>query len=171
YSQPGPDYFIAGTYETTVAKCGQKAEVKILPYNTRLVVNLSDFTVAVEEPIRHFVFDKQAVKTYDRWTEAFRTSLIKRSQNIRWPCFVSLSSGHDSGAVAAELADLGAKFHVYSMPAGEDKEVLAGRFEYLAARGIEVESIDPTLAESLEMRSYFLEKLDPYYLKNPLNPE
>lgn len=75
------------------------------------------------------------------WGKQFRKELIKR-----WPLeaktFIPLSSGHDSGLIAAVAEDIGYKSVFYMCPRGENLNILAERLEYLHKRGNRVIVID-----------------------------
>jgi len=171
YYQLGSDHFAAGTYESTVRECGQKGDIVLVPPNTRLVFDVKDFTVVEKTEIRAFHFDRANVDSYQAWTEAFQQALEKRCRNTRYDQFVCLSSGHDSGLIAAEMANLKLPFQAYSVYEGEDRDVLDQRLEWLRARGFLCDVLDPTSEQSFAMHNQLLETLDPFYFENPLNPE
>jgi asparagine synthetase B (glutamine-hydrolysing) len=74
--------------------------------------------------LRAFDFGRQHKTSFDDWTRAFRDAVAKRA---RPGCFIGLSAGYDSGAIAACLLDLGVEFAAYSLLGNEDPEILERR--------------------------------------------
>lgn len=72
--------------------------------------------------------------SYDDWIEAFERAVAKRAVP---GCFIGLSSGYDSGAIACALLKQKVDFKAYIIKAKEDSEVLEKRmvlltdYEYL----------------------------------------
>lgn len=73
-----------------------------------------------------FDFDHQTKETYDDWLKTFEKSVRKRAVDR---CFLGLSSGYDSGALANELIKQGIKFRAYTIFNNENKEVIDKRLE------------------------------------------
>jgi asparagine synthetase B (glutamine-hydrolysing) len=71
-----------------------------------------------------FDFGNQCKDTYDDWMAAFATSVRKRAKD---GCFVSLSGGYDSGAIACELLKQQVQFQAYTIRADEPLDVLQER--------------------------------------------
>lgn len=66
---------------------------------------------------------------YDDWILAFQKSMKKRAvNNVREQIFIGMSSGYDSGAIACELNNQNAPFHIYSVTANENSKILKERF-------------------------------------------
>ncbi len=70
----------------------------------------------------------QHKKTYLDWTTAFEKAIKKRATP---GCFIGLSSGYDSGAIACELLKLGIDFKAYLIEGREDKEILTKRAQLI----------------------------------------
>lgn len=88
-----------------------------------------------EEKKTIYEWDLRQYKTnYDDWIKAFERAVAKRATPN---CFIGLSSGYDSGAIACELLKMGVSFKAYIIEAREDKNVLSERmklvkgFEYI----------------------------------------
>ena len=94
-----------------------------VPPNTTLVRHFSGRT---EKSLTNFDFDfgHQSKETYDDWLSAFSRAVRKRAKP---GCFITMSSGYDSGAIACELLRQEANFRSYSVRAGEDLEILQAR--------------------------------------------
>ena len=56
---------------------------------------------------------------HDMTAEQELAALKKRAENIQQGLYVPLSSGHDSGLIAAELVHLGIGFHAYGFRYGD----------------------------------------------------
>lgn len=60
----------------------------------------------------------------DDWISTFKKSVKKRATP---GCFIGLSSGYDSGAIACELLNLKSNFKAYTIMGREDKNILMAR--------------------------------------------
>ncbi len=69
---------------------------------------------------------EQYKDTYDDWIAAFEKAVKKRAVK---GCFIGLSSGYDSGAIACELLRQQTDFKAYIIKANEDSEVLKQRMK------------------------------------------
>lgn len=99
---------------------------KILPNTLRIVdMNTNRFTESI---IHEWDFINQHKKHYDDWIAAFEKSIKKRAKH---GCFLGLSSGYDSGAIACELLKQGINFKAYSFRGHENKEVLEKRLSMI----------------------------------------
>jgi len=65
---------------------------------------------------------------YDDWIKAFEKAVKKRAIP---GCFIGLSSGYDTGAIACALDKLGADYKAYMIQGREDKEILKKRMKLL----------------------------------------
>ncbi len=66
----------------------------------------------------------QYKQTYDDWITAFKKSISKRAVD---GCFIGLSGGYDSGAIACELVNQQVNFKAFSVIGREDKKILEQR--------------------------------------------
>lgn len=88
------------------------------------VVDLLNTKVNYNPYIYHrFDFDNQLKDTYDDCIKAFENAVNKRKKPN---CFLGLSSGYDSGAIACALKD---NFKAYSIVASENKNILSLRLQ------------------------------------------
>ncbi len=111
---------------------------KKIPANTIEIVNFNlpaGRQVGSAESKKIYEFDLNQHKNhYEDWIAAFRSSIKKRVVD---GCFIGLSSGYDSGAIAAELLKQEVDFKAYIIAGNEDKGVLEDRmklvpdYEYL----------------------------------------
>lgn len=70
----------------------------------------------------------QYKETYDDWITAFERAVKKRAIP---GCFLGVSSGYDSGAIACELLKQGVDFKAYIIEGREDRTVLKERMKLL----------------------------------------
>ena len=69
----------------------------------------------------------QYKETYDDWIKAFERAIGKRST---YRCFIGLSSGYDSGAIAHELSKRGTLFKAYTVLNNENEKIIRERKKY-----------------------------------------
>jgi asparagine synthetase B (glutamine-hydrolysing) len=80
-----------------------------------------------------FDFDNQHKTTYNDWMLAYENAIRKRAVD---GCFIGMSSGYDSGAMACELLRQGVQFKVYSVKHNENNEVLSNRLQYFCDKSV-----------------------------------
>lgn len=68
----------------------------------------------------------QHKNNYDDWIVSFEKAVKKRVSNN---CFIGLSSGYDSGAIASCLSKLDLKFKAFIIEGKENKDILSQRME------------------------------------------
>jgi len=107
---------LCGSYRSGVG--GEKMQP-----NTIRIVNLDD-ELYTERLIHEWDFTNQHKDNYVDWISAFERSIKKRAKH---GCFIGLSSGYDSGAIACELIKQRINFKGYSYLGQENKEVLEAR--------------------------------------------
>ena len=71
-----------------------------------------------------FDFDNQHKTTYDDWVKSFEKAIAKRAEPN---CFLGMSSGYDSGAIACALLKLGIPFKAYIFKGLENQAILKER--------------------------------------------
>lgn len=94
-----------------------------MPPNTIRVVHM-DTSVYATDIIHEWDFTNQNKNNYDDWIKAFEESIRKRAKN---GCFIGLSSGYDSGAIACEMLKQGINFKAYSFAGKENRTLLDAR--------------------------------------------
>lgn len=105
-----------------------------LPPNTWLEVSFDGGTKS--GTIFDFEFNRQHVNSFDGWSEAFERAVLKRHDRR---CFIGLSSGYDSGAIASCLHRHGREFTPLTIDGEEDQEILARRLSICAGRRVNVD--------------------------------
>jgi asparagine synthetase B (glutamine-hydrolysing) len=115
-----------------------------------------------------FDFAHQTKTDFTDWTKAFENAVRKRAVDN---CFIGLSSGYDSGAVANEMLKLGIKFKIYSVKNNENQDVLNKRLEYLQLNGIEVSVVDEVPRDDYKRLYSFLDgKINNLAMKDIASP-
>lgn len=161
------DTFIVSTFDDVIKNCEVPGNIRPVPANVRIDIDLKKFQVVGYKTLTEFDFCKADKTTFNDWTEAYRQSLIRRASNTKHPLFVSLSSGHDSGIIAAELADLGIPFQIYSVKVGENIQVLDERLDILAGKhGVDCQVLEMKKEEAEEMRGYLLNSMQIYHYQS-----
>jgi asparagine synthetase B (glutamine-hydrolysing) len=95
--------------------------VKAVP--NEIVVKKFDGTIVDRRAVRRWDLT-QWKETYDDWIAAFERAVAKRSKP---GCFIGLSSGYDSGALACALGRKGVEFKAYIYASDEHQAVLDAR--------------------------------------------
>lgn len=98
---------------------------KKIPANTIRIVNM-DTGSFIENIIVEWDWINQTKNNYDDWIQAFERSIAKRAKE---DCFIGLSSGYDSGAIACELLKQNIKFKAYSFKGQENYKILEQRLK------------------------------------------
>lgn len=118
--------FGVASYKSALIRLGFDHPRKI-PANNSLIL---DFNYNVIKENILYKFDlKQYKDTYDDCIKAFDNSIIKRAKNMKYPIFVCLSSGYDSGAICAALKKNNIPFSTYTIKADEDENILNERIK------------------------------------------
>jgi asparagine synthetase B (glutamine-hydrolysing) len=138
-----------------------------LPPNTTLLVSFDDGPQHVQ-PVYSFDFNHQDKTSFDDWISAFEQAVRKRAKD---GCFIGLSSGYDSGAIACELIKQQVKFKAYSIRGSEDLLVLNERWkgldhEFFQLTRADYDSAQRFIKEYAEEFSYGSLKEVPFYFDN-----
>ena len=100
------------------------------------------------------------------WEEAFLNAVAKRVRDVKYPVFVPLSGGMDSGAIALALRLLNKDFTAITVAGDEDKHVLEKRQEVLAPHltqlAIKLQLGTETYDDELQ---YLEDNVEPYFLE------
>jgi asparagine synthetase B (glutamine-hydrolysing) len=116
-----------------------------------------------------FDFNNQYKTLYVDWLKAFTDSIAKRAKD---DCFIGMSSGYDSGAMAHELSHLKYKFKIYTIINNENADIIAKRHKILAKNKL----ISSVIMDKMPMEDYlrvydFLkDKINPIALRDPASP-
>ena len=89
---------------------------------------------------------------YCDWIDAFEFAVAKRAKH---DCFIGLSSGYDSGAIACALQQLGVRFKAFCDPREENPDILRARQTLIEIETFEPASdLMPWLAENVDNEPY-----------------
>ena len=120
------DEFGVGSYESSLKRLNFMNPCK-LKANTTLIF---DFNYNIIKELFVYKFDLSQYKdSYTDCLDAFDKAVIKRAKNMKYPIFVCLSSGYDSGAICASLKKNNINFNTYTICADENMNILTKRIE------------------------------------------
>lgn len=101
YFQINENSLVVGSYISTVECFNESGKIIRAKPNTIYEIDLNFLEIINEINLHEFDFSNQIENSYDKWIELFEKSIEKRTYNNKQKYFVSLSSGHDSGLIAA----------------------------------------------------------------------
>ena len=113
------------SYESSLRALGCPKPQKVPP-NQTFVWSLQEHKVIERIEIYHWDL-RQTKNTLDDWVKAFEEAVKKRTRSLKYPLFICLSSGYDSGSLAAALNHLQVKYNSYSIMGVEDPNILHQR--------------------------------------------
>ena len=154
------------SYKSALDRLNFKNSKKV-PANKTIIFDFN-FNIIKEKNI--YTFDLlQHKNSYDDCMLAFDKAIIKRAKNMKYPIFVCLSSGYDSGAICAGLIKNNIQFSTYTIVADENMEVLNNRIE---KNNVPHEFINLTKKEFAEQTYYIKENAEEFlYKKYPDNSD
>jgi len=102
------------------------------------------------------------------WFSAFDRSVAKRVRHLRGKAFVGLSSGYDSGAIAASLIAQNKEFMSVTVEGREDPDVVTGRLSAVKASGNHAITIPESDLNVEELRTWIGQFVEdqPYFIIN-----
>jgi asparagine synthetase B (glutamine-hydrolysing) len=152
------------TYKSGLERLEFKNIIK-LQANKTLLFNF-DFIKINEQEV--FTFDLKQIKdNYDDCINAFDQSIIKRAKNMKYPIFVCLSSGYDSGAICASLLKNNILFSTYTIIADENIDIINKR---LVRNNVTHEFINLTKQQFNDQLNYIKQNSEEsIYKKYPSN--
>lgn len=165
YYTSRPGRVAVGSYNDTLLEYDALSEPIRVPANTLLVIDVVTGNVIRSEAVWKFDFSHQTVNSYDSWIDTFIVSLQKRTSSRNQRYFVPLSSGHDSGLIAATLSNTETSFRCYAVPYLENESILQQRIDILNCRGVSTTLMDISPEEYLSMNSYIRSNLNFYALR------
>lgn len=120
----GSDIGIA-SYESGLKLSGFE-NIKKFPPNSVHVYDLETGNVVYKDSIVKWDLN-QYKETFDDWNAAFDTAIRKRTQFIGRGLFIGLSSGYDSGVIAASLNNQKIAYTSYSLIGTENQAIIDAR--------------------------------------------
>jgi asparagine synthetase B (glutamine-hydrolysing) len=135
-----------------------------VPANSWITIDLSAAVVVNTVSVLEFDFDSANQANYDPFAQAFSIAISKRSANVKRNIHVPLSSGHDSGMIAAELVNQNIEFSSYGFKFGEIEEVIIERFDLLRNLGLKATLLQPSETELKQLQDTLLRELPEFRL-------
>ena len=149
-----PTDFGVASYPSALSALGFSNVVMAQP-NTHYRVRFGEDAIEISErfPVRQFSLS-QTESTFARWMESFIESVRKRALHGAHEPMLCLSSGYDTGAIALALNLLNIPYRTFTIPAGENEEILRARIQANAAtcrEHVEIPGLDkPTRRRIVE---------------------
>lgn len=172
YYQVTEDTIIVSTFKGIVKNFGLSSGIiRRVPTNTCITFSLETLTAVKQSIVTEFDFCNQFKEDFESWNKAFSNAIKKRSTNLKHGLFVPLSSGHDSGAIVAELVNQGINFKCFMSNLEEDKNVYDARRKLLESSGIEIEEFELDNKTSKEMEQDLLSNVEMIKFHNPIYPD
>lgn len=104
----------------------------------------------------------------DGWCDAFDAAVAKRVRHLRGTPFVGLSSGYDSGAIAASLIAQGTPFMSITVEGRENPQVVAARLRAVEAAGNRAITIPQEELDVARWQAWLKDHVEdePYFIVN-----
>lgn len=166
YFQINEKSIVVGSYISTVECFDEAGRIIRAKPNTIYEIDLNFLQIINEISLHEFDFSNQIEDSYDKWIELFEKSIEKRTYNNKQKYFVSFSSGHDSGLIAAEMLKQKRNFKTYSFTYLEDIEILNKRINILNKNLIENEILYMSTNEKELVSEFMRKNLDSYIINN-----
>jgi len=151
------------SYDYILKDAGFTAPVP-LDANTVLQIDLRTMSIQKQHTLHVFRFDAAYVEEYDQFGEAFHEAVAKRAANIQRGLYVPLSSGHDSGLIAAELEAANIPFQAYGFEFAEVTDVIAARFKRLSENEIPGRFLAPSPSERADIKRQLIDGIPAFHL-------
>ncbi|AYV84292.1 MAG: hypothetical protein Hyperionvirus21_26 [Hyperionvirus sp.] len=121
------DKIAISSYESGLIRLGYHQNVKI-PANTTYILNISNLTLIETKTVYDFDLI-QHKDNFNDWVTAFDEAIKKRAMNMKYPIFLCLSSGYDSGCIAASLNKQKIPYNTYTILATENRSIVEQRIK------------------------------------------
>jgi len=154
----------AGTFDYLLRDCGFDNPLRC-PANQRLEIDLETGTLVGMFQLIDFDFNASTINSYDPFCEAFSIALRKRTEKAQQKIYLPLSSGHDSGLIAAELENQGVDFTAYGFEFGEVADILNERYDRLREWGITASLLSPDKKSLDQVGCQLLDQIPPFQLQ------
>ena len=153
------------TYESGLTRANLNNAIKVLP-NTSLIFSISKLEIIEEK--RVFIFDFTQKKiNFEDWEVAFINSINKRTKDNKYPIFVCLSSGYDSGAICCALNQVNKKYITYTIIANENISTLNKRITINSANSMEGSNIIEFTKNEFDQFNDYIHKYGEVFKYNP----
>lgn len=155
--------FALGSYRSALEQLGMQ-EIRALKPNTLVDYALDGTSITTSEIISFNI--SQYSDDVEGWHDCFDRAVSKRIRHLKGKAFIGLSSGYDSGAIAASLIAQSASFISVSVEGREDPETIVARRNAVEQSGnaaillpedrVNRETWLRWLAENVEDEHYFI---------------
>lgn len=153
----------AATFDYVLRDCGFCNPIRC-PANSWLQIDLERGAVVSTQRLINFDFNACQVDSYDPFGEAFSLAIEKRSKRAQRKIYVPLSSGHDSGLIAAELENQGIVYTAYGFEFGEVANVINDRYHRLIDKGLNATLLSPDEKHVSDVRRQLHEQIPPFHI-------
>ena len=111
--------FGVASYESALLRLGLQNR-RQLDWNTILVIDMDTHKILRTHSVHKFDLENQNKTTFEDYDKALikairKRALVDNETMSLWPVFIGLSSGYDSGAIAAALQEEEIPFRAYSI--------------------------------------------------------
>ena len=142
-----------------------KKYIKNITPNTHIKIKLDTLKIKKNFEYKKFNFNHKKNINYSHFYKAFENSILKRSMNLQKKICVPLSSGIDSGAIAAFMNYKNIKFTSYVVNYDEDADILKKRKKILIQNSQKIKNLLINNNIKKKERS-FLKKNAPFFSIN-----
>lgn len=148
------------SYESNLKFIGFN-NIKKLEANTTVIYDLKSFTIKKSEV---FSFNlEQKNENLDKIFQVFESAVLKRTTNLKYPFYLGLSSGYDSGSIAACLNKYGIDYTIYTMECREHVPTLMARHKLHTGNKFYLKN---NIEKFEKMKKYFANTCEKYNYKN-----
>jgi len=148
----------------------EKEPIKLCP-NTCLIYNLEDLTQINEIRLIDYNLE-QTISNFNSWELAFINSIKIRSYNTKYPVFVCMSSGYDSGLICAVLNLLNIPYYTYTIIGKETKDIIDKRIEINKKKScLEAYIVDINKKKFDTYKDYIVKNTDEFHFSVSPNRE
>lgn len=145
------EHFGFATYASAL-RISQFNEINKIPANKKVILTLDRSSIIQNENYRFNL--AQHKNELDAWSQKFDEAIKKRVKHVRGIPFIGLSSGYDSGAIAASLIKNNISFDSYSIRGVENEDILNSREDIIKKSGNKAYGFQDTLVEKNIWRSF-----------------
>lgn len=152
--------FAFSSNQSSIVSLNYFSQVMQMPPNTIIEIDLINYDFKIIDDYYKFNLN-QFKNSYDDWIKAFNESIKKRTATNK-NIFITLSSGYDSGLIAANLNKQKIKYSAYSMFGKEDLFTLFQRKKISRKLKINHQIFNQTKKQYKRNYNYFKNNIDEY---------
>eukprot|EP00013_Stygamoeba_regulata_P003608 CAMPEP_0177640158 /NCGR_PEP_ID=MMETSP0447-20121125/6397_1 /TAXON_ID=0 /ORGANISM="Stygamoeba regulata, Strain BSH-02190019" /LENGTH=457 /DNA_ID=CAMNT_0019142217 /DNA_START=144 /DNA_END=1514 /DNA_ORIENTATION=- len=163
YSVENGEFGVA-TFESPLKLAGFAKPVEVEPNTVHVFDIFNKYALLRSHKVHTFNTDQYKMDLTD-WNAAFENAVWKRAGPVKFGLFIGLSSGYDSGAIAAALTKMKIRHRSFSVVGRESRQVIEDRTRF-AGNLTQLTLIDLSLQEFDEAKKV-LAKTGEDYLYGP----